>query len=303
MLAQNVGIDHVDLFMSLVCLNPMSLSFRSLEVPPQIESIMARTKNKPVLRTPVVSRGYSLRSAFLSRKHNKFTSRHSSLSPLSQTFIWFERFWLDNKFGLQPFPFDELFKSCDKYKFPLFCRNHILHDGKSSVGNYARKLESYARYFYEALLGPNRKFDVHYDVLRGKMLKTRYEMSFSEMSDALIGFVDKMDYHTADIFSSIGYDSLYTNLAGRSTEYVIPLLGIMKFVSHQCCSPMRISRKPVYRHVLGNRYRCIQMLIERSSASRVFRAGSEVVMDYCYKDNELPFTCYCSNCVVDPVDA
>ena len=160
------------------------------------------------------------------------------------------------------------------------------------------KLKSYARYFYDALIGPNRKFDLHYDAMRGKMLKTRFEMSFSELSAELVGFIDDIDPVTGDIFSEVGYNSMYTNLAGRSGEYVVPLFGIMKFVSHECRSQTRISRKLIYRRVLGKRYKCVQMLIERSAKSRVFSAGSEVFMDYCYKNNELPFTCYCNNCIV-----
>ena len=263
---------------------------------------MARTKNKPVLKTRVISRGFSLRDGFFFQKYHKFASRNSSLSPLHQTFIWFERYWLDNKFGFQPFPFRMLFRACDKYKFPPFCRHHILRDDKSSVKNYMAKLRSCTRYFYEALIGPNRKFDICYDVVRGKILKTRCEMSFSELSAELVGFIDDIDPVTGGVFDNVGYDSMYTNLAGRSTEYVVPLFGIMKFVSHQCRSKTRISRKPIYRHVLGRRYKCIQMLIERSAKSRVFSAGSEVLMDYCYKDNELPFTCYCNNCVIRPID-
>ena len=165
------------------------------------------------------------------------------------------------------------------------------------------KLKSYTGYFYDALIGPNRKFDIHFDPVRGKVLRTRFAMTFSELSAEVVGFIDNMDYDTGEVFSSVGYDSLYTNLAGRSTEYVIPLFGIMKFVAHQCRSPMRISRKPVYRRVMGSRYRCIQMLIERSATDRVFSAGSDVVMDYCYKDDKLPFSCCCANCVVNLVDA
>jgi hypothetical protein len=264
---------------------------------------MARTKNKPVLKKLVVSRGYSFGSAFLFKKYSKFASRHSDLSPLNQTFMWFERYWLDNKFGFQHFLFHELFGSCDKTRFPLFCRHYILHGSRSSVWKYTRQLKSYAQYFYDALIGPARKFDIHFDPIRGKVLKTRCAMTFNELSAEVVGFIDNMDYNTGEIFSSIGYDSLYTHLAGRSTEYVIPLFGIMKFVAHQCRSPMRISRKPVYRRVLGSRYRCIQMLIERSATDRVFGAGSDVVMDYCYKDDKLPFSCCCANCVVNLVDA
>ena len=264
---------------------------------------MARTKNKPVLMRSSTSNHYSLRNAFLPKKNNVCVSRYGSLSALSQTFIWFEKYWLDNRFGFQPFSFDELFRTCDKDKFPWFCRHHILYDSRSSVWRYTRQLKSNTRYFYDSLIGPNRKFDIHFDAVRGKVLKTRCAMTFSELSAEVVGFVDNMDYDTGEVFSSVGYDSLYTNLAGRSTEYVIPLFGIMKFVAHQCRSPMRISRKPVYRRVLGSRYRCIQMLIERSATDRVFSAGRDVVMDYCYKDDKLPFSCCCANCIINLVDA
>jgi hypothetical protein len=217
--------------------------------------------------------------------------------------MWFEKYWLDNRFGFQPFSFDELFQTCDKAKFPWFCRDHILCGSRHSVWKYTKQLKCHTRYFYDALIGPNRKFDIYFDHVRGKVLRTRFAMTFSELSAEVVGFIDNMDYNTGEIFSSIGYDSLYTNLAGRTTEYVVPLFGIMKFVAHQCFSPMRISRKPVCRRILGSRYRCIQMLIERSATGKVFSAGSDVVMDYCYKDDVLPFTCFCANCVSNPVDA
>ena len=285
-----------------VTLTSGSVSFILLGIS-LISSFMARTKNKPVLKRSVASSGYSLKNIFLKKRNHKYVNRHDAVSPLSQTVMWFEKYWLDNRFGFQPFSFDELFKSCDKTKFPWFCRNHILRDSVHSVWKYTRRLKSYTRYFYDSLIGPNRKFDIHFDAVRGKVLKTRCAMTFSELSAEVVGFVDNMDYDTGEVFSSVGYDSLYTNLAGRSTEYVIPLFGIMKFVAHQCRSPMRISRKPVYRRVMGSRYRCIQMLIERSATDRVFSAGSDVVMDYCYKDDKLPFSCCCANCVVNLVDA
>ena len=264
---------------------------------------MARTKNKPVLRRIAAPTSYVLRHAFICKKSHKFVCRHASLSPLSQTFMWFEKYWLDNQFGYQPYSFEELFRSCDKTKFPWFCRNHILRDGRNRVWKYTRQLKSNVKYFYDTLIGPNRKFDIHFDPMRGKVLRTRYAMTFSELSTEVVGFVDNMDYDTGEIFSSVGYDSLYTNLAGRSTEYVILLFGVMKFVAHSCRSSLRISRKPIYRRVFGNRYKCIQMLIERSAVSKVFSAGSDVVMDYCYKDDMLPFTCFCENCVSNPADA
>ena len=259
---------------------------------------MARTKNKPVLKRSDVPAAYSLKGAFFYKKYNKFLSRYDSFSPLSQTFLWFERYWLDNKFGLQQFPFDDLFQACDKSKFPYFCRNHILYDGKSSVWRYTKKLRSYTKYFFDALLGPDRKFDVHFDPVRGKLLRTRIAMTFSDISDALVGFVDNMDSTTGAIFDNVGYNSMYTNLAGRSTEYVVPMFGLLKLVAHSCVSVLRISRRPVHRTILGNRYRCIQMLIQREPPSKVLSAGSDITIDYCYADNQLPFKCHCERCAV-----
>jgi hypothetical protein len=198
-----------------------------------------------------------LRGAFFYKKYDKFTTRHGAISPLSQTFIWFEKYWLDNKFGFQEFSFQELFNSCDKTKFPLFCRKHILHDSRVSVWRYMKKLRSYTKYFFDALLGPDRKFNVCFDPIRGKILKTRYAMTFSEMSDELVGFIDNMDPTTGEIFDNVGYNSLYTNLAGRSNEYVIPLFGILKFVAHSCHNHVKISRRPLYISIMGNHYKCI----------------------------------------------
>ena len=53
---------------------------------------------------------------------------------------------------------------------------------------------------------------------------------------------------------------------------------------------------------MGNRYKCIQMLISRDKRSEVLNAGDEIVMDYCYAENQLPFSCCCSKCVVNLVD-
>jgi len=243
-----------------------------------------------------------MKHAFFYKKYNKFTSRFGSISPLSQTFIWFEKYWLDNKFGFQEFSFADLFKACDKAKFPHFCRKHILYDSRASIGRYTKKLRSYAKYFFDALLGPDRKFDVCFDPIRGKILKTRVAMTFSEISDELVGFIDNMDPTTGEIFESVGYNSMYTNLAGRSSEYVVPMFGILKFVAHSCRDPVKISRKPLNRSIMGNRYKCIQMLISRDKRSEVLNAGDEIVMDYCYAENQLPFSCCCSKCVVNLVD-
>jgi hypothetical protein len=154
-----------------------------------------------------------------------------------------------------------------------------------------KKLRSYTRYFFDALLGPDRKFDVVFDPARGKLLKTRIAMTFSDISDALVGFVDDMDSTTGEIFDNVRYNSMYTNLVGRSTEYVIPMFGLLKFVAH-----LRISRRLVHRTILGNRYRCIQMLIQREPPSKVLSSGSDVTIDYCYANNQLPFKCHCKRC-------
>ena len=152
------------------------------------------------MKASISSVNYSLKHAFFYEQYNKFTSRHGSISPLGQTFIWFEKYWLDNKFGFQEFSFDDLFKACDKAKLPWFCRKHILHSCRTSVWNNTTKLRSYTEYFYDALLGPDRKFDVRFDPIRGKILKTRYAMTFSEISDELVGFIDGMDSTTGEIF-------------------------------------------------------------------------------------------------------
>jgi hypothetical protein len=264
---------------------------------------MARTKNKPVLKRSAASNNYIFQRAFLSKKNHRFISRYGSLSPLSQTFLWFEKYWLDNKFGFQPFSFQDLFRACDKTKFPWFCRKHILYDGRASVWRYTKKLRSYAKYFFDALLGPDRKFNVCFDPMRGKILKTRVAMTFSEISDEVVGFIDNMDPTTGEIFESVGYNSMYTNLAGRSSEYVVPMFGILKFVAHSCRNPVKISRRPLNRSIVGSHYKCIQMLISRDKRSELLNAGNEVVMDYCYAGNQLPFSCCCSKCVVNLVDA
>ena len=262
---------------------------------------MARTKNKSVLKRSKTPADYIFQRAFLRPKNHKFVNHHGDISPLSQTFIWFEKYWLDNRFGFQPFPFEDLFQACDKFKLPYFCRSHRLYDGKTSVQRYMKKLRSYTRYFFDALLGPDRKFDVVFDPVRGKLLKTRIAMTFSDISDALVGFVDNMDSTTGEIFDNVGYNSMYTNLAGRSTEYVVPMFGLLKFVAHSCDSVLRISRRPVHRTILGNRYRCVQMLIQRNPPSKVLSAGSDVTIDYCYADNQLPFKCHCERCIAKTV--
>jgi len=59
------------------------------------------------------------------------------------------------------------------------------------------------------------------------MLKLRYAMNLSELCTKLVGFIDNVDYATGAIFSSIVCDSLYTNFAGRSSEYIVRLFGIL----------------------------------------------------------------------------
>ena len=112
-------------------------------------------------------------------------------------------------------------------------------------------MRSQAKYFYDSLIDPSRKFDAHFDVHRGKILKTRCAMMLSEVSAEIIGFVDKMKYAAADVFNHSSYNSMYSNLAGRSTEYIIPMFGVLKFVAHSCDSDMRIFRRPEYKHLLG----------------------------------------------------
>ena len=251
---------------------------------------MARTKNKPILKRSGTVAPYVFRNVFLRNHH------HNTLSDLSQTFIWFEKYWLDNKFAFQPYSFDELFQACDKTKFPYFCRKFILRGCRTSAWKYTKQLISLVRYFYDSLIGPSRKFDIHFDVRRGKILKTRCAMTLSEVSNEVIGFVDNMPYDSAEVFNRSGYNSLYTNLAGRSSEYVIPMFGLLKFVAHSCDSDIRISRRPEYKHLLGNRKRCIQMLIERTPPTKLLNAGSEIVMNYCYA-GPLPFICHCNVCI------
>ena len=152
------------------------------------------------------------------------------------------------------------------------------------------------------MLGPDRRFDVCFDPICGKLLKTRVAMTFSEISDALVGFIDYMNSTTGENFDNVGYNSMYTNLAGRSTEYVVPMFGLLKLVAHSCDSVLRISRRPVYTAILGNRYRCIQMLIQNSPPSKVLTPGNEVVFDCCYADNQLPFKCHCERCAAKDVD-
>ena len=147
---------------------------------------MARHKNKPVLKKSVISNHYVLRHMFLRKKNHKFVNRHEAVSPLSQTVMWFEKYWLDNRFGFQPFSFDELFQTCDKAKFPWFCRDHILCGSRHSVWKYTKQLKCHTRYFYDTLIGPNRKFDIHFDHMRGKVLRTRYAMTFSELSTEVV---------------------------------------------------------------------------------------------------------------------
>ena len=67
-------------------------------------------------------------------------------------------------------------------------------------------------------------------------------MTLSEVSNEVIGFVDNMPYDSAEVFNHSGYNILYTNLAGRSSEYIIPMFGLLKFVAHSCDSDIRISR-------------------------------------------------------------
>ena len=140
---------------------------------------------------------------------------------------------------------------------------------------------------------------MHYDPRLSKMLKLRYAMDLSELCTELVGFIDNVDYVTSDIFSSIGSDSLYADLAGRSSEYIVRLFGMLKFVTHSCNSDMRISRRLVCKSIVSTCYQCIQILIHRCPHSQVLSAGGDVVMDYCYKNNQLPFACYCERCVAN----
>ena len=68
---------------------------------------------------------------------------------------------------------------------------------------------------------------MHFDPRLDKILKLRYAMDLIELCTELVGFIDNVDYATGAIFSSIDCDSLYTNLAGRSSEYIIRLFGIL----------------------------------------------------------------------------
>jgi hypothetical protein len=140
---------------------------------------------------------------------------------------------------------------------------------------------------------------VHFDPRHGKILELRYAMDLIELCTELVDFIDNVDYATGAIFSSTGCDSLYTNLAGSSSEYIVRLFGILKFVTHSCNNDMRISCRPVSKSILSTRYRCIQMLIHRCPHCQVLSAGSDVVMDYCCMNNQLPFACYCERCVAN----
>ena len=68
---------------------------------------------------------------------------------------------------------------------------------------------------------------MHYDPRLRKMLKLRNAMDLIELCTELVGFIDNVDYATGAIFSSIVCDSLYTNLAGRRSEYIVRLFGIL----------------------------------------------------------------------------
>ena len=59
------------------------------------------------------------------------------------------------------------------------------------------------------------------------MLEPRYAMDLIELCTELVGFIDNVDYATGAIFSSIVCDSLCTNLAGRSSEYIERLFVIL----------------------------------------------------------------------------